>query len=32
VPVKYIGVGEEVDDLQPFDPAAFVKALFEENP
>jgi len=29
VPVQYIGVGEEVDDLQPFDPAAFVKALFE---
>jgi len=29
VPVKYIGVGEEVEDLQPFDPAGFVKALFE---
>ena len=29
VPVKYIGVGEEVDDLQPFDPARFVDALFE---
>jgi fused signal recognition particle receptor len=29
VPVKYIGVGEDVDDLQPFDPAGFVKALFE---
>ena len=27
VPVKYIGVGEGVDDLQPFDPAAFTEAL-----
>jgi len=31
VPVQYIGVGEEVDDLQPFDPAEFVTALFEAN-
>ncbi len=30
VPVKFIGVGEGVDDLQPFDPAAFVHGLFEE--
>jgi fused signal recognition particle receptor len=30
VPVKYIGVGEDVDDLQPFDPARFVEALFEK--
>ena len=29
VPVKYIGIGEEVEDLQPFDAAGFVKALFE---
>ena len=29
VPVKFIGVGEDVEDLQPFDPAGFVKALFE---
>jgi fused signal recognition particle receptor len=28
VPVKYIGVGERIDDLQPFDPTAFVDALF----
>lgn len=28
VPVRYIGVGEEVDDLQPFDPRRFVQALF----
>lgn len=30
LPVKYIGVGETVDDLEPFDPDAFVAALFEE--
>ncbi|MBQ0059587.1 MAG: signal recognition particle-docking protein FtsY [Lachnospiraceae bacterium] len=29
VPVKYIGVGEKLDDLQKFDPDAFVEALFE---
>ena len=28
VPVKYIGVGEDVEDLQPFDPTRFVEALF----
>lgn len=28
VPVKFIGVGEGLDDLEPFDPAAFVDALF----
>ena len=29
VPVKYIGVGEDVEDLQPFDATRFVQALFE---
>ena len=29
VPVKYIGVGEDVEDLQPFDAASFARALFE---
>ncbi len=29
VPVKYIGVGEKIDDLQVFDHDAFVDALFE---
>jgi len=29
IPVRYIGVGERVDDLQPFDPQQFVEALFE---
>ena len=27
VPVKYVGLGEGIDDLQPFDPVAFVNAL-----
>lgn len=31
VPVKYIGVGEKIDDLQPFDAGAFAKALFENE-
>ncbi|MDD5940681.1 MAG: signal recognition particle-docking protein FtsY [Lachnospiraceae bacterium] len=31
IPVKYIGVGEGLDDLQRFDPDAFVKALFDVN-
>ncbi len=30
VPVKFIGVGEGIDDLQPFDPAQFAHGLFEE--
>jgi fused signal recognition particle receptor len=29
IPVKYIGVGEGIDDLQNFDPNLFVSALFE---
>ena len=28
IPVRYVGVGEEVEDLQPFDPSQFVQALF----
>ena len=31
VPVKYIGVGEQIDDLQPFQPRDFARALFEES-
>ncbi len=30
IPVKYIGVGETIEDLQKFDPDEFVNALFEE--
>lgn len=29
IPVKFIGVGEQIDDLQPFDRQVFVDALFE---
>lgn len=29
VPIKYIGIGEKIDDLRPFDPEAFVKAIFD---
>ena len=29
VPVKFIGVGEDIDDLRPFVPAEFAAALFE---
>lgn len=28
IPVRYIGVGESIDDLRPFDTRAFVEALF----
>lgn len=31
IPVKYIGIGEQIDDLQKFDPDAFVNALFEKD-
>jgi fused signal recognition particle receptor len=30
IPVKYIGVGEQIDDLQPFDSKMFIDALFAE--
>ena len=29
VPVKYVGVGEEIEDLQPFDADDYARALFE---
>jgi fused signal recognition particle receptor len=32
IPVRYIGVGEQIDDLQAFDSMAFVEAMFEESP
>jgi fused signal recognition particle receptor len=31
IPVRYIGVGERVDDLRPFDPDEFVDALFTRD-
>ncbi|MBD3673356.1 MAG: signal recognition particle-docking protein FtsY [Planctomycetaceae bacterium] len=30
IPVKYVGVGEQIDDLQIFDPKSFVDALLEQ--
>ena len=29
IPVKFIGVGEQIDDMRPFDADAFTDALFE---
>jgi fused signal recognition particle receptor len=29
LPVRYVGIGEGIDDLRPFDPTLFVEALFE---
>ncbi|MBQ9859897.1 MAG: signal recognition particle-docking protein FtsY [Clostridia bacterium] len=31
VPVKFVGVGEGIDDLQPFDPTQFAAGLFDEE-
>ena len=31
VPVRWVGVGEGVDDLRPFDAAQFADALFDKN-
>ena len=31
IPVKFVGVGEKIEDLQKFDSEDFVKALFETN-
>lgn len=31
LPVRYIGIGESVEDLRPFEPAEFVAALFETD-
>jgi fused signal recognition particle receptor len=30
IPVKFVGVGEQVDDLVPFDPTEFVDALVSD--
>ena len=30
LPVRFVGVGEGMDDLEPFDPDGFVTALFEK--
>jgi fused signal recognition particle receptor len=31
LPIRYVGVGEAIDDLIPFSPAEYVNALFEEK-
>jgi fused signal recognition particle receptor len=31
LPIKFIGLGEKADDLQPFDAKEFARALFEES-
>ncbi|MBE6683276.1 MAG: signal recognition particle-docking protein FtsY [Ruminococcaceae bacterium] len=31
IPVKFIGVGEGIDDLRPFDPSEFIDAFFEDE-
>ena len=30
IPVKFVGLGETVDDIEPFDPETFVDALFAD--
>jgi len=32
IPIRFIGVGEGIEDLQPFDASAFVEALFDQEP
>ena len=29
IPIKFIGLGEGIDELRPFEPASFIEALFE---
>ncbi len=31
LPVRYVGIGEGMEDLRPFDPDLFVEALFEQK-
>lgn len=31
IPIKFVGVGEGIDDMQPFDAKAFASALFEDG-
>jgi fused signal recognition particle receptor len=30
IPIRYVGIGEKVDDLLPFDPEKFIASLFEK--
>jgi fused signal recognition particle receptor len=29
LPIRFIGIGEKIDDLRPFDPKEFVDAVFD---
>ena len=29
LPIKFIGIGEKMDDLRPFDASEFARAIFE---
>ena len=31
IPIRYIGIGEGIDDLRQFDSEEFIQALFSEN-
>jgi len=31
VPVRFVGIGEQIDDLRPFDPEMFVSVLFDDE-
>ena len=31
IPIRYIGIGEGIEDLRPFDAEAFVQALFQDT-
>ena len=31
IPVKFVGLGEGIDDFEEFDPGSFAKALFEQE-
>jgi fused signal recognition particle receptor len=30
LPIRYVGVGEKVDDLLPFDPEKYIQSIFEQ--
>lgn len=31
VPIKFVGIGESIEDLHPFDPEVFVESLLPDN-
>lgn len=31
IPIKFVGIGEKIEDLREFDPDEFIEGLFEEN-